>query len=140
MSRTPLQLPDAFQFNINIAVRITDINYGNHLGNDKYLAYMQEARVCFFAQWGYTEMDIEGISVIMGDSVLVYKQEAYYGDILTFEIAAGGFGKSSFDLFYRITHSETGTLICEAKTGMVCYDYATHKTKEVPEKFSALFT
>lgn len=140
MSRTQIQLPDTFPFNMQIAVRIADINYGNHLGNDKYLAYMQEARVCFFAQWGYTEMDIEGTSVIMGDSVLVYKQEVFYGDILTFEIAAGGFGNSSFDLFYRITRNETGKLICEAKTGMVCFDYATRKSNPVPEKFRALFS
>jgi acyl-CoA thioester hydrolase len=122
-------------FKTEMTVRISDLNYGNHLSNDVYLSYMHEARMQFFAQFGYTEMDLAGASVIMGDTAIVYKQESFYGDVLTIEITASEFGPRSFDLYYRFSKKATGTLVCEAKTGMVCFDYTTRKTVEVPAAF-----
>jgi acyl-CoA thioesterase FadM len=119
MSRIKLQLPESFLFQTEILVRIDDINYGNHLSNDAYLKYMHEARMRFFAHYGYSEMNLAGTSVIMGDTAIVFKQECFYGEKLKIEITASDFGARSFDLFYRFTKCETGALVCEAKIGMV---------------------
>ncbi|NJQ98668.1 MAG: hypothetical protein HC784_16070 [Hydrococcus sp. CSU_1_8] len=59
-------MPDAFHFKMTIPVRISDLNYGNHLANHVYLEMMQEARMQFFAQWGWSEKDLAGVAVIMG--------------------------------------------------------------------------
>lgn len=135
MSRVKLQLPDTFSFSTEIAVRISDLNYGNHLSNDVYLSLMHEARVQYLASMGYTEMNLAGASVIMGDSVIVYKKECFYGDVIKIEVTAGDFGSRSFDLYYRMTKTGTGELVAEAKTGMVCFDYVERKTLAVPETF-----
>ena len=34
LARVKLTLPDAWQFDTTVTVRIGDINYGGHLGND----------------------------------------------------------------------------------------------------------
>lgn len=140
MARIKLTLPDTFPFSTLIDVRIADINYGNHLGNDVYLKYMHEARLRFFAHLGHSEMNLAGVSVIMGDSAIVYKSECFYGDVLNVEVTAAEFGLRSFDLYYRFTRHPEGKPVCEAKTGMVCYNYETRKTVEVPEAFRTLFT
>ena len=140
MPRIKLHLPDTFIFSTFIQVRIDDINYGNHLSNDAYLKYMHEARMCFFAHYGYSEMNLAGTSVIMGDTAIVFKNECFYGERLKIEVTASDFSARSFDLYYRFTKSETGTLVCEAKTGMVCFDYASRKTTEVPLVFKNLFS
>jgi acyl-CoA thioester hydrolase len=139
MARIKLDIPKKLPFTTEIIVRISDLNYGNHLSNDVYLSYMHEARMQFFASYGYTEMDLAGASVIMGDTAIVYKQECFYGDVLIIEVGASEFGTRSFDLYYRFSKKANGSLVCEAKTGMVCYDYTAHKTIEVPVAFKKLF-
>ncbi len=139
MSRIKLQLPETFSFLTEMEVRIADINYGNHLSNDRYLAYMQEARMRFFASYGYSETNLAGVSVIMGDTAIVYKKECFYGDVLLIEITASEFSMRSFDLYYRFIRKHDAQIVCEAKTGMVCYNYDTRKTVDVPEGFRRLF-
>jgi acyl-CoA thioester hydrolase len=138
MARIKLQLPEYFIFKTELTVRISDINYGNHLSNDVYLSYMHEARMQFFAHFGYTEMNLAGASVIMGDTAIVFKKECFYGDVIIIEVTAADFSSKGFDLYYRFTKKETNDLACEAKTGMVCFDYTERKTVEVPEEFKKL--
>ncbi|MFI5222452.1 MAG: acyl-CoA thioesterase [Bacteroidia bacterium] len=139
MSRIKLQLPSTFIFSTEIPVRISDINYGNHLSNDAYLSLMHEARMLFFKHFGYSEMNLAGTSVIMGDVAIVFKKECFYGDVLNIEVTAAEFGSRNFDLYYRFTKKETNELVCEAKTGMVCFDYKERKTVAVPEEFMRFF-
>lgn len=139
MSRVKLQLPETNHFNTELHVRISDINYGNHLSNDAYLKYMHEARMQFFSHYGLSEMDIGGASVIMGDCAIVFKRECFYKQRLVIHVTAADFGTRSFNLYYKFTDAESGQLVCEAKTGMVCYDYTLHKTVSVPHSFAQLF-
>ena len=140
MTRIKLAVPPHFIFETELTVRISDLNYGNHLSNEVYLIYMHEARMQFFKKYGYSEMNLAGTSVIMGDTAIVFKNECYYGDHLKIEVTPIDFGARSFDLFYRFTRLNDNQLVCEAKTGMVCFDYSTHKTIPIPEEFRKLFS
>lgn len=135
MARIELAFPEPIRFTTTMEVRIGDINYGNHLSNDCYLKYMQEARMRFFASLGYSEKDFAGTSVIMGDTGIVFKKECFYGDSLRIELAVGDMGKRSFDLYYRFIRQSDDAIVCEGKTGMVCFNYATGKTENVPDAF-----
>ncbi|MFZ4797147.1 MAG: acyl-CoA thioesterase [Bacteroidia bacterium] len=136
MSRIKLDLPDVFVFSTSVKVRVSDLNYGNHLSNDVYLAYLHEARLQFFKSMDYSEMNLAGSAVIMGDSVIVYKAECFYGDEIKIEVMASNFSKRSFDLFYKMSKTnDNELLVAEAKTGMVCYDYLNKKTMNVPIEF-----
>lgn len=137
MTRIKLQIVDKYLFEMKIPVRISDLNYGNHLANHVYLEMMQEARMQFLAQYGYSEKNLAGVGLIMGDVAVVYKQECFYGDILSIEIAVADMGIRSFDLVYRFKKQD-GSLVCEAKTGMVCFDYMERKTVNVPHEFIAI--
>lgn len=105
------------------------------MSNDAYLKFMHEARLRFLAHFGYTEFDIEGVSMIMGDTAIVFKGESFYGDEITVEVTAGDFGTKSFDLYYRFSNTKTNQIVCEAKTGMVCFNYTSRKSVNVPDKF-----
>ncbi|MBI2730069.1 MAG: thioesterase family protein [Sphingobacteriales bacterium] len=137
MPRIKIDLPESFSFSIKIPVRITDINYGGHLGNDSVLSLLHEARVSYLKQLGYTELNIEGVGLIMSDVAIEFKGESFYGDELTISVAAGEFSKISFELFYKMETVRGGKtiLISKAKTGMVCYDYNVKKVVAVPEEF-----
>lgn len=133
MTRLQLTFPPTTIFTTAIPVRITDLNYGNHLGNDALVSILHEARVQFFAEYGYTELNIEGTGIIMADLAVQYKAEAFYGDILKIEIAVEDFTRVSFDIYYQVTARDK--IIAIAKTGIVCFDYQLKKVVSIPEAF-----
>ena len=142
MARIKLLIPEQKIFSTGIAVRITDLNYGNHVGNDAFVRLIQEARVQWLSSNNYTELNIEGASLIMADLAVEYKGESFYGDVLNVEIAVGEISKAGFELYYIIHVNRNGNniLIAKAKTGMVCYNYEEKKVRELPEKFVQLLS
>jgi len=135
LNRIKIDLPKDFKFKTEIALRITDINYGGHLGNDKILSLIQEARVRFLKEFGYSEMNVEGFGIIMIDAAVEFKSESFYGDVILIEVGIGGIDKVGFDIFYRLTEITSGKLIANAKTGILIFDYGKRKIVSVPEKF-----
>lgn len=137
--RVKIDFPEKVLVSTDIPVRITDINYGDHLGNDAILSMMHEARIQFLNHFGWTEMDMEGVNLIMADVMITYKSQGYYGDLLRFEIAVNDITRAGFGLFYRITNSKTGQIMALAKTGMVCFDYDENKIVSLPESAKKQF-
>jgi len=128
-------MPAKFNFKTEIPLRITDINYGGHLGNDSVFSLIHEARIRFLNGNGYSEKDVEGFGIIMIDAAVEYKSEGFYGDIVVIEVQTGNFDKIGFDMFYRLSNKDTGKEIARAKTGMLIFDYQKRKIAPVPEKF-----
>jgi acyl-CoA thioesterase FadM len=140
MARIRITIPENQIATVNIPVRITDINYGNHLGNDSLVSILHEARVQWLVSNKYSELDIEGVGLIMSDLAVEFINESFYGDELLVTIAATEITKVSFELYYTVkaTRNESETLIAKAKTGMVCYDYANKKVTSVPGKLLSI--
>ena len=135
MARIKLVLPEKFIFSTFIDIRITDINYGGHLGNDSVLGIIHEARVRFLKDKGFTEADIGGIGIIMTDAVIQYSSEGLYGDKLKIDVAVDAITDRGCDLYYRLTNTKTEKVIVKAKTNIVFFDYKTRKVGKVPKVF-----
>jgi acyl-CoA thioester hydrolase len=140
MARAKLELPEKFLFYTDIPVRIGDINYGGHLGNDAVLALAHEARVRFLKQHGWSELNIEGKSTIMADAVIVYKSEAFQGDVMVVEVTVADLTTSGCDFLFRLANKASGKEVARVKTGIVFYDYEHHKVVQMPEKFRSTFS
>jgi acyl-CoA thioesterase FadM len=123
MARLRLEIPENLPFATELTVRVGDMNYGNHLGNDALLGLLHEARLQFLASLGYSELSLGGSGSIMADVAIVYKAQAFRGDRLRIAVGTGDFSGSGFDLLYRVSNVETGSVVALAKTGMVLYDY-----------------
>jgi len=139
MARIKIDIPEKNVFSTKIPVRITDINYGGHLGNDALLSIVHESRLQFLNHFGYTEIDIEGTSIIMADVAIVYKAEVFYGDVLTVDIAVGDLQRMSCDIFYRVRNTKDDSEVARVKTGIVFFDYNEHKPVTMPEGFRNQF-
>lgn len=143
MARIKINLPEFFPFNTSIPVRITDLNYGAHVGNDTVLSFIHEARVRFLKSFGYSELNLEGVGLIMSDVSIEFKKEIFYGDEINVAVAAMDFSRVGFDLVYKLEKpaNPAATLLALAKTGMVCYNYSLKKVSGLPdavkEKLSA---
>jgi acyl-CoA thioesterase FadM len=134
MARLKILFPTTSIGSIQIPVRITDINYGNHVGNNAIVEIIHEARMQFLNQHGFTEMDASGTSLIMSELCIEYKNESFYNDLLDIKIFAGEISRVSFELLYEIStkRKEISMVVALAKTGMVCYNYQIKKVESVP--------
>ena len=136
MPRVKVSLPASFGFTTALPVRITDLNYGAHLGNDALLSLLHEARVQFLAHLGTAEFDpATKLGFIMADVAIEYKGEAFYGDVLTIRMAADDLNKYGFDLMYLV-ENQGGREVARAKTGMLCFDYTTRKLRALPPELA----
>jgi YbgC/YbaW family acyl-CoA thioester hydrolase len=140
MDRIKVSLPVIFPFSIVLKIRITDLNYGGHVGNDSFLSFIQEARQQFLKQFGYEELNLAGVGLIMADVAVEYKRELNYAEEVKISVAAGSFDRLGFDLFYLLEVRRDDWLLAgKAKTGMICYDYALKKKVALPaEAFEKL--
>jgi acyl-CoA thioesterase FadM len=136
MERIKVSLPHVFQFYTTLKIRITDLNYGGHVGNDVFLSLVHEARQQFLRHFGYSELAFEGTGLIMADAAIEYKRELEYPDEVRISVSASGFDKLGFDMFYKleVKVAEEWLLAGKAKTGMLCFDYAAKKKVSVPAK------
>ena len=113
-------------------------NYARHLGNDRLLSLIHEARVAFLADRGMSEWDCGGVSLIIADIAIVFQGEAFAGDVLRFEVAAGEPGRSGFRLFFRVTRASDTAPIALVENGVVCFDYRTQKIQPLPDAVHAM--
>jgi len=136
MNRIKIDLPEIFLFATTLRIRVTDLNYGGHVGNDSFLSLIQEARQQFLLSHGYRELSIAGVGLIMADVAIEFKKELNYGDEVKISVAASGFDKLGFDLLYKmeVVQDQELMLAGKAKTGMMCYDYTLKKKTAVPEE------
>jgi acyl-CoA thioesterase FadM len=139
MARVSLELPETFLFTTELAVRVTDINFAGHVGNDTLLSLLQEARSRFLAHYGLKDLDLFGLGMVITDAVVVYQSEAFHGDTLSIAVTVQDFNKYGCDFVYRVTEQRSGRAVARAKTGMVFFDYRERRVQPVPAPFLTLF-
>lgn len=139
MARIQIDLPPTFVFSTEVPLYIGHINYGGHLDNALLLSVVSEARVRFFKSLGYSELDVEGVGIVVADAALQYKSEAFHGEIMVVQMTAGDFGKYGCDLLWRMSDQASGREVARGKTGIVFLDYATRKIAPVPPEFRGKF-
>lgn len=137
MGRVQIELPESFPYAVELGVRVGDLNYGNHLGNDALLALIHEARRRYLRSLGSDDMSSEGLGFVVADSAIIYRAQAFYADRLRIEVAVGDFGSRSCAFFFRVTALDDGRVVAEARTGMVSFDFKAQKAVSIPPQLRA---
>lgn len=137
MPRIKIELPAAFPFSTEIPIYIGHINYGHHLDNAQLMSLVSEARVRFFKFLGYTELDVEGVGIIVADVAAQYRSEAFHGETLLVRMAANDFNKYGCDLVWQLADKDSGREIARGKHGIMFFDYTERKPTAVPPAFIA---
>jgi acyl-CoA thioester hydrolase len=132
MARVQIELPEYFPFSTELEVRVGDLNYGNHLGNDSVLTLIHEARRRFLLSLGIEEIGHNRMGLVIADAAVVYRSQAFYAERLRIEVAVGDFGSRSCVFYCRASRAADGRTVAEAKTGAVCFDFGSQKARAFP--------
>ena len=140
MARLILTFPeDQYYYTTLLTVRVTDINAGNHLGNDSMISMISEARARFLFEYGVSETEGDGTGIIVTDLATTYRAEAHARDQLLFEVGVMDFNKYGGDIIFRVTRPKDKTLVAMAKQGFVFFNYKTSQVVVMPEEFQGKF-
>ncbi|KAF0095263.1 MAG: esterase [Puniceicoccaceae bacterium 5H] len=136
MARIQITLPESYDYETTLPVRLTDLNYGQHLANDRVLALVHEVRVQWLAALGLTELDLgEGVGLIQADAAVRYLSQARWGDALRVQLAVQEMRRSGFGLVYRLSHAATGQDVAQVQTGFAFFDYRQQQVTRGPAAF-----
>ncbi len=137
MPRIKIDLPDSFTFSTEIPIYIGHINYGHHLDNAQLISLISEARVRYFRSLGYSELDVEGVGIVVADVAAQYRSEAFHGETLIADMTADDFNKYGCDLVWRLSDKASGREVARGKHGIIFFDYTARKAAAVPPAFVA---
>ena len=132
--RIKLEEPTHYFFSTQLKIRVSDLNYGNHLSNDRLLTFAHQARVEWLDSIGFSEMNFGGTGIIMTDAAVIYKSEGHLNDELHIEVGLDDLGRSGFDLYYKITNLSNSKELALIKTGILCFDYSLKKVCSISEE------
>jgi len=135
MSRVKIESPESFHYKTEIQIGVNHLNYGNHLSNEQILVFAHEARLRCFVDMGVTEFDFWGPGLIQVDAEIVYQSEGHYRDLISVYLAFADFSRVGFKVNYRMFNETSKQNLAQANIGIVCFDYAQKKVKEVPSPF-----
>jgi acyl-CoA thioesterase FadM len=140
MERIEVDWPDPVVFTTELDIRITDINYGGHLGNDRLLSLVHEARVRFLVSHGWSELDVDGVGVIMTDAAMQFRSEIFYGSKVCIDLGIAIQRRVRFTLLYGLRDVETGDELARVRTGMAFFDYAARRAVRAPRAFTEVIS
>jgi len=125
---------EGFQFTTAYQVRISDINYGNHVANSAVLNFFQDARIRYLKQLGnFSELDIGGCGIILPEANVKYCAEMFLADELVIGVRVTEMGRSSVMMSYRIERN--GEVTAKGTTALIAFDYSARKARRLPEPF-----
>ena len=138
MSRVKVTTPEHFIFSMEHSVGLSDLNYAKHLDNTAMLRILQESRLQFLASLGFNEGNIFGLGMVVTDLAIDFRSESFAGDRLIVDVGVDDFNRYGFDICMQVTNSALETIVCQAKVGVVFFDFDKHQIAEVPSAFTGL--
>lgn len=134
MERIRLEFPaQAVIHRHPLSVRITDMNYGRHLGHDTLVSLLHEARIQAFGALGLTEWDLGGFPSVVADLAVQYQSEARWPDALVVETAIPSPQGKALVVYHRVCHAEGGKPVATARLNVMLVDPAIGRPVAIPE-------
>jgi len=118
-----------------IEVRVGDINYGGHMGNDKALLVFHDARLAFLESLGFSEKNIGGPGIIMRDAHVTFRKEVFLHDVLTVDVGIDDVSSSAFNMIYTVIRESDDLVVFTGSTGLLAFDYEKRKPVRIPDVF-----
>ncbi len=140
MARIEIDFSDSgLGFQVDLAVRTSDVNGAAHLGNEGMVAMLSEARAAYLAHHGFDENGAEGVGIIVTDLATIFQRECFYGDLLRFNVGLTDLNRYGGDFVFRVTRGSDDEAVARAKYGFVFFDYSKRCVTPWPEAMRRKF-
>lgn len=131
-----ITIPTSTCFRLKKTVKAEDINYGGHVGNERFLLFAQETRIAFLNTLGHSETSFGPYGLILAEAHIEYLSELFEGEELTIDLSIASPSRVAFECYYQINtiRDEINIRAAVIRTNMVCFDYQERKVKSIPQE------
>lgn len=135
MAKNKITIPTPVCFTTEIVAKKEDINYGGHVGNERFLLFAQETRMQFLKTLGCSELKFGPYGLILAEAHVEYMSELFLGECIEIQLSINTPSRAAFECYYQIKTNREGKTVAAAniRTNMVCFDYNERKVKSIPE-------
>lgn len=109
-----------------IKPRISDINYGGHVGHMELLGLLHEIRAQFLKKNNMTEIEIDGCALLMKQILVNYTNEAFWDDELEIRMGIKP-SKAKIIFNYEVYNLEKENVTAIAEAAMILFDKTVKK-------------
>jgi acyl-CoA thioester hydrolase len=110
-------------------VRFRDLDPMGHVNNAVFLTYVESARIAFLQHLGAAPT-LEDLGIIVARIEIDFRAPVRLGDEVEVSVSVSRFSEKSFGLDHEL--SVDGTVVAEAKTVLVTYDYSKREPVPIP--------
>lgn len=124
---------------IDVYVRFCETDAAGHVSNISYFLYLEEARTKFFELIGTEEIKEKySINFVVATTTCDFIRQVYARQILTLTTNVLRVGRKSFMLMHEILCSKTGELVARGSAVVVCFNFFTQQSVEIPPVLRSL--
>lgn len=111
-------------------VRISDLNYGNHLGHTQLADLLHNIRALYLKNYGLTELNCYGAGMILLNITLECYSQCYFNDKLELNLYLNSVKGAKIEFSYVVKNLSNNKIVAHAITTMGFLD----KEKMTPIK------
>lgn len=117
---------------VDIYVRYCETDAGGHVSNTSYFLYYEEARTKFFEAIKFSGKDRKNFNFIVARLESNFIKQSYASQILRVSTGVSNIGTKSYTLDHEIKDAQTGALIANGSSVIVCYNFQDQHSIEIP--------
>lgn len=115
-----------------VQVRFNDVDRFGHVNNTAYFSLYDLGKVEYMHAvlgGGFEQADVVPVVANINADFI---RPIFYGDPIEIETATVHLGHKSFRLFQRAVNTETGDVMCQCSTTMVCFSLTAQESVDIP--------
>lgn len=125
----------------SVRVRYSETDKMGIVYHANYIVWFEIGRTefCRAARFPYSEMEAQGVLILVTGVDCRYRRAARYDDEVTIRTRMGDTGSRGLSFFYEIVRRDDGTLLAEGSTRHVFVD-GNGKPIRIPEEIHGAFS
>ncbi len=125
-------------FTVDLPVRISEVNYGNHLGHAALTSLIHQTKILYFREFNIDERNINGNGAIVKRLEIDYKGEAHFDDMLHVNVRVNAITRTTCILEYVVTKNEANTPVTHVFETLAFINYESRKPVRTPDEIKAM--
>lgn len=115
-----------------VQVRFNDVDRFGHVNNTAYFSLYDLGKVEYMHAVLGGDFEQDDVVPVVANINADFIRPIFYGDPIEIETATVHLGHKSFRLFQRAVNTETGDVMCQCSTTMVCFSLTAQESVDIP--------
>jgi len=129
----PADTPPKWQHRVLIPVQFRDFDLMGHVNNAVYLAYCEQARTEFYVR-ASGKTSVRDLDFVVARAEIDFRSSVRHDESqVEVLVRTSKVGESSWTLEYLVRRPADGSVVAEARTVQVYYDYGSREKRPIPE-------